>query len=65
MSLIAYKASGLSKDAISAAISISKGDTTTLLFEKKQKVFFRNPPSPLPKGAPPLPVFPLLRRGKN
>ena len=28
-------------------------------------MFFRNPPSPLPKGAPPLPVAPLLRRGAN
>ena len=27
--------------------------------------FFRNPPSPLPKGAPPLPVSPLLRRGEK
>ena len=26
---------------------------------------FRNPPSPLPKGAPPLPISPLLRRGEN
>jgi hypothetical protein len=26
---------------------------------------FRNPPSPLPKGAPPLPISPLLRRGDN
>ena len=42
------------------------GDMTeSLLFEKEQKVFFRNPPSPLPKGAPPLPTAPLLRRGAN
>ena len=26
---------------------------------------FRNPPSPLPKGAPPLPISPLLRRGDS
>lgn len=26
---------------------------------------FRNPPSLLPKGAPPLPISPLLRRGEN
>ena len=26
---------------------------------------FRNSPSPFPKGAPPLPVSPLLRRGEN
>ena len=26
---------------------------------------FRNPPSTFPKGAPPLPVSPLLRRGEN
>ena len=32
---------------------------------KEDDSLFRNPPSPLPKGAPPLPVFPLLRRGKN
>ena len=29
----------------------------------KGLTFFRNPPSPLPKGAPPLPIAPPLREG--
>ena len=40
---------------------------TDVFFSKRTKrnCLFRNPPSPLPKGAPPLPVSPLLRRGEK
>ena len=49
---------GQSQDRIASAIKdkAERGGLT---------ITFRNPPSPLPKGAPPHPAFPPLREGRN
>ena len=48
---------------------VLKGTMAVFILSSKKetkKVFPEHPPSPYNlEGAPPLPVFPLLRRGKN